>query len=48
MWRLLGLLVQHKAVGVADQRSVVRVEEHLVRKLRGEKKNKSSVKNSPA
>lgn len=33
MWRLLRLFVQHKAVGVADQRSVVCVEENLVRDL---------------
>lgn len=33
VWRLLRLFVQHKAVGVADQRSVVCVEENLVRDL---------------
>lgn len=36
MRRLLRLLVQHKAVCVADQRPVVSVEEHLVRELRKE------------
>lgn len=33
MWGLLSLLIQHIVVGVADKRSVVRVEEHLVRNL---------------
>lgn len=36
MRRLLRLLVQYKAVCVADQRPVVCVEEHLVRELRRE------------
>lgn len=36
MGRLLGLFVQHKAIGVSDQRSVVRVKEHLVWKLCGD------------
>lgn len=33
MWGLLRLLIQHIVVGVADKRSVVRMEEHLVRNL---------------
>lgn len=33
MWSLLGLFIQHKAVSIADQRSVVCVEENLVRDL---------------
>lgn len=33
MWGLLCLLIQHIVVGVADKRSVVRMEEHLVRNL---------------
>lgn len=37
MWRLLGLLIQDKAVGVPDQWSVVCVEENLVWKLCGQK-----------
>lgn len=36
MRRLLRLLVQHKTVGVADQRPVVCVKEHLVRELQKE------------
>lgn len=32
---LLGLLVQHVVVGVSDQRPIVRVEEHLIRDLKG-------------
>lgn len=32
---LLRLLVQHIVVSVTDKRSVVRVEEHLVRNLEG-------------
>lgn len=33
MRRLLRLLVQHKTVGVADQRPIVCVKEHLIREL---------------
>lgn len=33
MWGLLRLLIQHIVVGVANKRSVVRMEEHLVRNL---------------
>lgn len=36
MRRLLRLLIQHKTVGVADQRPVVCVKEHLVRELHKE------------
>lgn len=36
MGSLLCLFVQHKAVGIPDQRSVVCVEEHLIWKLRGD------------
>lgn len=37
MRRLLRLFIQHEAVGIADQRPVVRVEEDLVRELRGDR-----------
>lgn len=37
MWGLLRLLVQHVVIGVTNKRSVVRVEEHLVRNLEGMK-----------
>lgn len=43
MWGLLRLLVQHVVVGVADERSVVRVEKHLVRNLKGIKSNEEHV-----
>lgn len=33
MWGLLCLLIQHIVVGVADKRSVVRMEEHLIGNL---------------
>lgn len=33
MGRLLRLLIQHKAIGISNQRPVICVEEHLVRKL---------------
>lgn len=36
MGSLLCLFVQHKAVGIPDQRSVICVEEHLIWKLRGD------------
>lgn len=36
MGSLLCLFVQHKAVGIPDQWSVVCVEEHLIWKLRGD------------
>lgn len=36
MGRLLRLFVQHKAIGVSDQWSVVCVKEHLVWKLCGD------------
>ena len=35
MWGLLRLLVQHVVISVTNKRSVVRVEEHLVRNLEG-------------
>lgn len=35
MWGLLRLLVQHVVIRVTNERSVVRVEEHLVRNLEG-------------
>lgn len=38
MWGLLCLLIQHIVVGVTDKRSVVRMEEHLVRNLEDIKK----------
>lgn len=40
---LLRLFVQHKAICVPDQRSVVCVEEHLVWKLCGHQEKKSSL-----
>lgn len=33
MWSLLSLFIQHKTIGIPDQRSVVGVKEHLVWKL---------------
>lgn len=33
MWGLLCLLIKDKAIGISNQRSVVRVEENLVGKL---------------